>query len=315
MVSLVLLLLSDPALPAAPPNDIEITEYASADSGFRQPTHIAFRDGLEIITDDSRLLFREKSAAPFRPSPLDGLKDAHNVAYNPRDELFYVTDSGNHRLVSFRDPSRGEIAKSAARLAGVALDRPHDIVCDGATGWMYALNPNKGEVFRFKGFGQDESSLDLSKHLGYSRSLSFARGTLYVVGSSAGKVVEIDDFQAGKYTIYNSFGKRRDAPAGSWKTTGLVPNDADFYEGYWYMTSYFCPQYAAGEDCNENKFIRFKTWRDFESGDWEDLSGLLPKDIVPYYLTPRKDGLYLAAFYHEGQGGTGTVFRTTTRDK
>lgn len=303
------------ALRAAAPDDLAIVEYAAADAGFGQPTHTAFRDSLEVITDDSRLLFRDKPAAAFRVSPLDGLKDAHSVAYNPRDQLFYVADSGNHRLVAFRNPARGEITATAVRLAGVPLDRPHDVVCDAATGWMYALNPNHAEAFRFKGFGQDESSLDLSKHLGYSRSLSFARGKLYLVGSSAGKVVEIDDFDAGKHSIYSSFGKRRDAPAGSWKTTGLVPNDADFYDGYWYVTSYFCPQYAAGEDCNEYKFIRFKDWRDFETGNWEDLGRLLPKDIVPYYLTPRNDGLYLAAFYHEGQGGTGKIFRITARDK
>ena len=310
-----LLVLNTPELRAAAPNDLTVTEYAAAAAEFRQPTHVAFRDGLEVVTDGSRLLFREKPTAAFRASPLDGLNDAHSVAYNPRDELFYVADSGNHRLVALRDPSRAEITRTAARFAGVPLDRPHDVVCDAKAGWMYALNPNHAEVFRFKGFEQDESSLDLSKHLGYSRSLSLARGKLYVVGSSAGKVVEVDDFDARQFRIYTSFGKRRDAPAGSWKTTGLVPNDADFYGDYWYVTSYFCPTYAAGEDCNENKFIRFKTWRDFETGNWEDLSSLLPRDIVPYYLTPRKDGLYLAAFYHEGQGGPGKVFRIAARDK
>ena len=115
---------------------------------------------------------------------------------------------------------------------------------------------------------QDASELDLSQHLGYSRALSLVDGKVYVVGSSSGKVIAIDYFESRQFRVYTSFGKRRDAPAGSWKTTGLVPNDTDFYCSYWYLTSYFCPQYAAGTDCNENKLIRFKTWQDFERGQW-----------------------------------------------
>jgi hypothetical protein len=233
-VAVALLALNIPDLRAVAPKDIAIAEYATPDARFDQPTHIAFRDGLEVVTDGRRLHFREESAAAFRASPLDGLNDAHTVAYNPRDELFYIADSGNHRLVALRDPSRGEVTRTSARLAGIPLDRPHDIVCDAATGWLYALNPNRAVVFRFKGFGQDESALDLSGHLGYSRSLSVAEGKLYVIGSSAGKVVEIDDFGASTWRSYTSFGKRRDAPAGSWKSTGLVLNDADYYGGYWY---------------------------------------------------------------------------------
>lgn len=299
----------------ARPDDITIEEYVPAGDALSACTHIEFRDELELVTAGSRLYFREGRSEKFRASPLEGLNDAHSLAYNSKDQLFYITDSGNHRLVAFRDPARNEIVMSATKLAGVTLDRPHDIICDSAKGWLYALNPNRVAVFRFRGIGQDETSLDLSGELGYSRSLTLAGGKLYVIGSSAGKVVEVDDFERGKFHVYTSFGKRRDAPAGSWKTTGLVPNDADFYRGYWYVTSYFCPKYAAGEDCNENKFIRFRTWREFETGDWEDLSGLLPGDIVPYYLTLRNEGLYIAAFYHEADGAPGQVFRITGQSK
>lgn len=306
-----------PAEPASQPtrDSVAISEYAPADGTFNGCTHIAFRDRLEVVTAGSRLYYREQPAALFQAGPSKFFDDAHSVAYNPRDKLFYVADSANHRLVAIGDPADGEASKIATTVAGVRLDRPHDIVCAAAAGWLYALNPNRVAVFRFKGLGQEESSLDLSKHLGYSRSLSLVKEKLYVVGSSAGKVVEVEDFEHGKFRVYNSFGKRRDAPAGSWKGSGLVPNDADFYGGFWYVTSYFCPTYAAGEDCNENKFIRFKTWDDFETGKWEDLSHLLPKDIVPYYLTPRDDGLYLAAFYHEGKGTPGKVYRITVRSK
>ena len=198
-------------------------------------------------------------------------------------------------------------------LAGVKLDRPHDIVVD-EDGWLYALNPNKAEVFRFRGFGDQESVLDLSQHLGsYSRALTVVGKTLYVVGSSAGKIVEVDNFERREFRVHPSFKKRRDAVAGSWQTTGLVPNDVEFHQGYWYVTSYFCPTYSQQTDCNEMKFIRFKTWKDFETGNWEDLSGLLPRDLVPYYLTPHDDSLYLATFSHEAPNQPGRIYRVTCR--
>lgn len=295
--------------------DVLIREYAVPNPGGRDLTHLGFGNGFEFATAGNRLWFRESRDAPFQKSTLEGLNDAHSVAWDARDRLFYVADSGNHRLLAISGLSRPEVVGTAQRLAGVPLDRPHDIVCDADTGWLYALNPNKVAVFRFRGFGKEESALDLSQHLGYSRALTLAGKTLYVIGSSAGKIVEIEDFGTQKYHVHTSVGKRRDAPAGSWKTTGLVPNDADFHDGYWYVTSYFCPTYAAGTDCDENKLIRFKSWRDFEAGTWEDLSALLPKEMVPYYLTPAGDALYLAGFYHEPDKGPGRVFRITTPGK
>ena len=291
---------------------VEVTEYAPKDDTFRGCTHLLFRDALEIVTTGKRFHFRRVGETAFRESPLTTFDDAHAVVFNARDQLYYATDTGNHRLFSFRDPADGRIEQTATTLAGVKLDRPHDIVVD-SDGWMYALNPNKAEVFRFRGFGDQESVLDLSQHLGYSRALTVVGKTLYVVGSSAGKIVEIDNFEQRQFRVHASFGKRRDAVAGSWQTTGLVPNDVEFHQGYWYVTSYFCPTYSQQTDCNERKFIRFKTWKDFETGNWEDLSGLLPRDLVPYYLTPRGDHLYLAAFSHEAESQPGRIYRVARR--
>ena len=41
-------------------------------------------------------------------------------------------------------------------------------------------------------------------------------------------VIEIIDFDKKKYKIHNSFGKKKNAVAGSWKGTGLVLNDVAF---------------------------------------------------------------------------------------
>lgn len=296
-------------------DEIVVEEYAPKADSFPACTHLLVSDKTEIVTAGRKLFYRTDSTMPFRESPLTGLSDAHSVAFNPRDRLFYVTNTGNHQMRTFRDPAVNQWLGSVDSFAGEKLDRPHDIVVDEKTGWMYALNPNNGYVFRFRSLKQKAEKLDLSKHLGYSRALTFTKGKLFVVGSSRAVVIEIDNFSKQKYTIHKSFGKKKDAVAGSWKSTGLVINDIDFFKGYWYATSYFCPDYAGGQDCNENKFIRFKTWEDFQTGTWEDLSQKLPENIVPYYLTPTEQSLYVAMFRHEKPRDFNKVLRLDIADE
>ena len=264
------------------------------------------------MTAGDRLFYRTDSRSPFLESAVKGLDDAHSVVFDPHDPLFYATDTGNHRLITFRDPSRSHVQHSLTSLADVKLRRPHDIVRD--SGWLYSLNPDSSQVFRFKTAGKSADVLDLSQHLGYSRALTIVNGRLYVIGSSVGAVVEVIDFGKQQYRIRTSFGKKKDATAGSWKSTGLVLNDVDFFQGHWYATSYFCPTYAGNHDYDENKFIRFKTWRDFEEGAWEDLSQSLPSKVVPDYLTPRKHELFIAVFSHEDPGTFDKVYRLTVAE-
>ena len=98
-------------------------------------------------------------------------------------------------------------------------------------------------------------------------------------------------------------------PAGSWKRTGLVLNDLDFFDGYFYATSYFTKSYARGTDPDEHKFIRFKKLEDLVSGDWTDLSHLVPKGMTPYYLTIKEKKLYLAIFNHESPGSGDSILQ------
>jgi hypothetical protein len=276
------------------PSGIRVTQYAPKSESFPGCTHIAFSGDTEIVTAGDRLFYRTDSQSPFRESGIRGLNDAHSVVFDPHDRLFYATDTGNHRLITFRDPSRSQVQRRLTSLAGVKLQRPHDIVRDPSAGWLYSLNPDSSQVFRFKTAGKTADVLDLSQHLGYSRALTIVNGRLYVIGSSAGAVVEVVDFGKQQYKIRTSFGKKKDATAGSWRSTGLVLNDVDFFQGHWYATSYFCPTYAGNHDYDEKKFIRFKTWRAFEEGAWEDLSQSLPSKVVPYYLTPHKQALFIA---------------------
>jgi len=290
---------------------IQITEYAPKIDSFPGCTHIAFSGKTEIVTAGDRLFFRTDSQSPFRESAIKGLKDAHSVVFNPHDQLFYATDTGNHRLITFRDPAGLQVQNRLTSLADTRLQRPHDIVFDQSTGWMYTLNPNNSQVFRFKAAGKTADVLDLSRHLGYSRALTIVNDRLYVIGSSVGAVVEVIDFGKRQYKFHNSFKKRKDAVAGSWKSTGLVLNDVDFFKGHWYGTSYFCPTYAGRNDYDENKFIRFETWQDLKEGTWDDLSELLPSKVVPYYLTPVAGALFIAVFNHEEAGTFDKVYQLT----
>ncbi|MCH1507630.1 MAG: hypothetical protein L7T84_00370 [Akkermansiaceae bacterium] len=309
----------DPPDPPDPPSSsgfgLEVSEYAPGASDsvtFNWATHIAFGPGnQEIITDlkNNRFLYRDGPDAALEVSPIP-VKGQHSVIYNPADSLYYANDTDNNRLIAFADLSSATIAAQTNNILGVSLNRPHDIVIDPATGWIYALNPNSGHVFRFSAIGQNESVLSLGGSVGgYSRSLTFVNGTLYVIGSAAGRIVEVVDWDTGQVNVYNSFGKIRSASAGSWSTTGLVLNDAEFFNGFWYASSYFSATHAGGSDPNENKFIRFATLADFVSGNWEDLSSLVPDGFTPYYLTVQGNSLYLAIFGHGNVAGDDVILQ------
>ncbi|MDA7520308.1 hypothetical protein N8531_00125, partial [bacterium] len=237
------------------------------------------------------------------------LKKHHSLVYHPADQLYYLNDTDHHRIIAFKDPASNKISAQTKKIAGLALDRPHDVVLDPETGWIYTINPNSGHVFRFKAIGKDESVLKVPVQ-GYSRALTFVNGKLYVINSAKGRVVEVVDWEKKEFKIYDSFDPtKRTGPAGSWKRTGLVLNDLDFFDGYFYATSYFTKSYARGTDPDEHKFIRFKKLEDLVSGDWTDLSHLVPKGMTPYYLTIKEKKLYLAIFNHESPGSGDSILQ------
>jgi hypothetical protein len=278
-------------------------------------THIAFGPGgSEIITacTTHRFLYRNSPKQSFSVSPLS-VKRHHSVVYNPRDNLYYANDTDNHRLISFSDPSKNKITAETKEICGIKLQRPHDTVIDPETGWIYALNPNSGHIFRFTAIGENESVIQAPTQ-GYARALTFTNGKLYATGSSKGRIVEVVDWEKPIFKIYDSFDPTGlQGAAGSWKTTGLVLNDAEFFNGHWYATSYFTQAYAKGTDFNENKFIRFQTLDDLASGDWTDLSSLVPSGLTPYFMTVNNNKLYLAIFNHEATGKGDSILEFSIR--
>ena len=295
---------------------LNVSEYVPAKSGqaLKTPTHIAFGpSGQEIITDlkNNRLLYRSGPKEAFKVSPVP-LKGPHSVAYNPADQLYYVNDTENHRIIAFADLASAELVAETDRIAGVKLQRPLDVVVDAQTGWIYAINPNSGHVFRFKGIGKEESAIEVPVE-GYARALSHMHGKLYAIGSARGRIVEIVDWDSPTFKIHDSYGPAKlHGPAGSWTKTGLVLNDAEFFKGFWYASSYFTKSYATGTDFDEHKFIRFKNFEDFAAGKWMDLSNLLPSGMTPYYLTVNGDDLFLAIFNHEMPARGDSILKFTT---
>jgi len=147
---------------------------------------------------------------------------------------------------------------------------------------------------------------------GYARSLTFANGKLYAIGSAKGRIVEIIDWDARTFAIHDSHDPTgRDGSSGYWKKTGLVLNDAEFFEGFWYATSYFTHWGNDEADFDEHKFIRFKTFEDLRTGNWTDLSSLLPSGMTPYYLTAEGEHLYVAIFNHRSPGSGDAILRLT----
>ena len=122
--------------------------------------------------------------------------------------------------------------------------------------------------------------------------------------------MEIVDWDTPTFKIHDSFDPTgRGGSAGSWSKTGLVLNDAEFFNGFWYATSYFTASYADGTDFDENKFIRFATMNDLVAGDWTDLSSLVPSGMTPYFLTVNGDKLHLAIFNHESPGNGDAILQ------
>jgi hypothetical protein len=294
---------------------LKVVNYASTSDSiqFKWPTHIAFGPrGEEIISDlkNNRFLFRQSPDVPLQISPVS-VRGQHSLVYNPADKLYYCNDTGNHRIIAFASLSSKKIISQTKKIAGISLQRPHDIVLDPASGWIYAINPNSGHVFRFTAIGKNESVISVPVK-GYARALTFVNGKLYVIASAKGRIVEIVDWKTKKFKIYDSLDPtKRSGPAGSWTKTGLVLNDVEFFDGFWYATSYFTKSYAKKTDPDEYKFIRFKKLEDFVSGNWTDLSRLVPKGTVPYYLTVKMDKLYLAIFNHESPGSGDAILQFT----
>jgi hypothetical protein len=266
-----------------------------AERKFR-PTHYTIIDGQEIVVEwaGGDLLYREAgSDQPWQVSPVE-LRQPHSIVRGASGSL-YVSDTEHHAIVRLTDLSSPDV-DVLATIAGQVLYKPHDIAFDERSGLLYVIDA-RHTLYRFRDFGVDEARLAFEpQQLGYSRALSVVDGTVYIVGSAKGQIVRVDDFELGSYTVFTSPGKRRTAASGSWATTGLVLNDIEYFKGYWYGTNFYIQRDDSGNE-DQYSLMRWRNWRSFEQGRWEDLSHMVDDRIVPYYLFADDDVLYVACLF------------------
>jgi hypothetical protein len=135
------------------------------------------------------------------------------------------------------------------------------------------------------------------EELGYDRSLALIDDKVYVISSNKGEVIRIDDFENREFTRYVSYGKLQCTSAGAWQVTGLVLNHVEYFNGYYYGSNFFQSTYAKGTNPDINRLIRWKSWDDFQKGNWEDISYLIPHDLVPYYFTVHNNKLFISTLW------------------
>lgn len=292
------------------------------------PTHVGFYGDTTTVTAvkasfGGAVIYREGDQ-PWAVSPLK-LRGPHSVVKLP-DGRWLIGDTDNHRLVQVDDLSgKGEVSRS--EIAGVKLDRPHDEIVDPVTGDVYVIDGGRN-LFRFRSLeGPAEVWTFSPAELNYDRSLSWFDGKLHLIHSSRGEVLRIDDFAKRAYTVFKSPRPKdgplssatpyRDFPAGALLVTGLVLNDVEKFDGWYYGTNFFTPSYAGGGDSGPARLIRWRTWEDFTAGRWEDVSTRLPASdppVTPYFLTVHDDGLYVAYFAAEDLCGPGGFIRLEKDD-
>jgi hypothetical protein len=299
---------------------IQISTYVDSNDvqtdGLRVSTHIGFFNGLEIISDlqNNRFVYRQQgSTEKFIVSQVK-VNGHHSLTWV--DGKYYAVNTDEHKVIEFSDFT--ETGNNTPNYDSIDLSRPHDIAYNPTDGYIYTIDDKEG-LTRFDPKNDkiaEKSEINKSEVpvLGYARSLSIVNGKVYIINSSRGEVIKMDDFN--NWTVYESPGQKRnnkgekiDSPAGAWDTTGLVLNDVEHFGDYWYGSNFFTEPYAGGNDANRYRMIRWRTWEDFQHGNWEELSYLLPSGVVPYYFTVHNGALYIATFNSEHPGTNDKIYK------
>lgn len=256
------------------------------------PTQFSYEDGKELISDydNHRILYKDVNKE-WQQSPIK-LTGAHSIRYL-KNVGFLIDDTEANRLVKIDDLT-GKNIQYLYSIDGYKLNRPHDILI-GPDGYAYVVDANN--IFRIKDLSGNGERLNINNNLyGYARSLSLMDGLVYIVSASKGNVIRINNFAKNDFTIFHTSAHKVDDGAGAWDRTGPILNSITKYDGFYYGSNFFIKSYAQGHDVNPNRFIRWKSWDDFVSGNFEDLSNLIPKGLVPYLLSTKDDKLLIAIF-------------------
>lgn len=274
------------------------------------PLHVGFFGDITTVTLKQRGVFYRQGTGAWGKVPID-LNGPHSIARLP-DGKWLINDTDNHRMVQLDDfAGTGEIV-IRSELAGYPLRRPHDQIVDPTTGDVYLVDGNR-RLFRFKDLNSAVDAWTFPpEQLGYIRGMSWFDGRLHMADATRGEVHRIDDFDRRIVTTFRSPTPPPPAPpapaphrnrgGGSLGATGLVLNDVEKVDGWYYGTNFFHPFAAWGGDPQPGRLIRWRSWEDFAQGRWEDLTQLLPQTrvpLIPYFLTLRNGYLYTGLFDHD----------------
>jgi hypothetical protein len=256
-------------------------------------------------------IFYRIGDGPWKKSPIP--LPGHSLARMPNGHwiMNYTAEAG--QLVEVDDLSGTGKKIVRSEVAGEKLVRPHDQVVDPQTGEVYVIDGNR-RLYRFKALdGPAQVWTFTPDQLGYARALSYFDGHVHIIDSSRGEVIRVDDYAKHKFTTFRSprpkdvdphqiftshpflnYGPR-DYIGGTLSSTGLALDDVDKAGDWYYGSNEFSDVWSPGTDARPARLIRWKTWADFETGKWQDLSSYIPVGDVPafpYFLTIHDDILY-----------------------
>ncbi|WP_201004431.1 hypothetical protein [Pseudomonas cichorii] len=137
---------------------------------------------------------------------------------------------------------------------------------------------------------------------------------VYIINSSKGNIIRIDDIESSSFTVINTSAHKADDVAGAFDRTGLILTSVAKTGDYYYGSNYYTLSYAKGFDPDKMKFIRWKTWDDFSNGKFEDLSDRLRPGQIPYFLANKDRNLLVAVYNHEAPCTDDTVLMLMESD-
>ena len=247
------------------------------------PTHFTYINGQFFIVDcwNNRIIYK-KNGKFAKWKKIINLNKPHRIRFD--ENTYYNCDTDNNKIIKFDIELKNEKV-----LETILLERPHDIqvynnnlyivdCCQGTSRVICynLLTRNSKIIFEIKGV--------------YARSIKIIDKYLFLSCSSSGEIIRIEltkEYSAKKY-CENKDGLHLSCMTMHEQVNHIeqrfIPNDVDYYDGYFYMTNYFYQN-------SKNKFIRFKTFEKLENNEFEDLSYLTKG--VPYYLEVIGNDLYM----------------------
>ncbi|NLU17931.1 MAG: hypothetical protein GXW94_19590 [Serratia liquefaciens] len=259
------------------------------------PTQLTKEQGKFIITDykNNRFLIQENGKWVQSKINIHG---AHSLATDKKGN-YIIDDTENNRIIITNKLDNSSIIKQITSVNGTNINRPHAVAVS-KNGDIYII-----DSLRLLKVSNDYEKISelwfKSGVLGYARSLKIIDNELYVVNSSSGNLIKIIDFDKGIYKEIKTSSHKINDGAGSYDRTGPIINDIDKFNGWFYASNYFTKSWANGTPTEEKRLIRWKKWEDFEKGNFQDVSYLIPSGQLPYFMANKDGELLITTFNHE----------------